>query len=239
MPPLAFDSHQNAVNTFLKQPPFPRPTNAPWGAYLITSDEPVERVEAAIRGGVRIVQYRDKTADKARLYQTALKLRKLTRDAGALLIINDHADLAQAVEADGVHIGQDDMPIEALRAILPPKMIIGLSTHSRDQALDAVQRGADYIGCGPLFATPTKAHYQAVGLDLLDWVLKHVSIPVVAIGGIDLGNLHQVTALGATNVAMVRAFAEDTENRIKRINRRLLSDLSDSSDESDKSDGSD
>jgi thiamine-phosphate pyrophosphorylase len=231
MPKLAFCSHQRALDTFLKrEPPILRKTGAPWGAYLITADDPLARVEAAIQGGVRIVQYRDKTADKATLYRTALALRNLTREAGVLLIINDHADLAMAVDADGVHIGQEDMPIEALRAILPPQMLIGLSTHSREQALDAVKRGADYIGCGPLFATPTKAHYQAVGLDLLAWVLNHVDIPVVAIGGIDMTNLSEVAAPGARNVAMVRAFAEDTENRIKRINRRLLSDLSDKSD---------
>lgn len=222
MPPLAFASHQNAVRTFLNQAPTPQNTSAPWGAYLITADDPIARVQTAIQGGVRIVQYRDKTADKATLYKTAMELRRLTREAGVLLIINDHADLALAVEADGVHIGQDDMPIEALRAILPPHMLIGLSTHSSEQALDAVQRGADYIGCGPLFATPTKAHYTPVGLDLLDWVLRHVTIPVVAIGGIDMANLSEVAAVGARNVAMVRAFAEDTAQRVSAVNKMLL-----------------
>lgn len=222
LPALAFRSHQLALEAFLRRKGFgPRVLRAPWGAYLITSGQEMPLVEAAIRGGVRIVQYRDKTAQKGELFRMAKQLRRITAAADVQLIINDHADLALAVDADGVHIGQDDMPIESLRSILPARMLIGLSTHSREQAMSAMARGADYIGCGPLFATPTKAQYRPVGLDLLAWVMKHVSIPVVAIGGIDMNNLQQVKEAGARNVAMVRAFASDTAERIARVNQTL------------------
>jgi len=222
LPAVAFQSHQQALDLFLGGINAPsRTTGDPWGAYLITSADPIPLVRSAISGGVRIVQFRHKSANKKTLYQTALELRRLTRDAAVKLIINDHADLAMAVDADGVHLGQDDMPIEAVRGFLPSKMIIGVSTHSQDQALDAEKRGADYIGCGPLFATPTKAHYQPVGLDLLKWVLKNITIPVVAIGGIDMDNISQLSGAGARNVAMVRAFVQDTAKRVAQVNSLL------------------
>ncbi len=223
IPPLAFHSHQQALADYrARHGKGVRVSGAPWGAYLITSRDPLVQVQAALKGGVRIVQYRDKTGQNVHMYRTAMELRRITAAAGVKLIINDQADLAMAVGADGVHIGQEDMPIEALRAILPSGMLIGLSTHSREQALDAVARGADYIGCGPLFATPTKADYQPVGLELLAWVLGHVDLPVVAIGGIDMTNISQLAALGARNVAMVRAFTEDTARRVAAVNELLL-----------------
>ena len=184
---------------------------------MITSRDPLRETEDAVRGGIRIVQYRDKTSLKGELLRIAGRLRKITADAGVRLIINDHADLAVAVGADGVHLGQDDLPIEAVRPIVPENMIIGLSTHSREQALDALRRGADYIGCGPIFATPTKADYPPVGMALLEWAMKNIPIPVVAIGGIELENLPQVRQAGARNAAMVRAFAEDTAQRVRAV----------------------
>ncbi len=223
MPPLAFHSHRQAITAFLSASRAgDRRIYGPWGAYLISSGDALPLVEAAINGGVRVVQLRDKLTDKGALYRVAMDLRRMTTAAGAMLIINDHVDLAMAVSADGVHIGQGDLPIEAVRAILPSQFLIGVSTHTRDQAMDAVVRGADYIGCGPLFATPTKAHYQPVGLELLSWAVQNIRVPVVAIGGINMENIDRVKKAGAQNVAMVRALAEDTAARVAELNRMLL-----------------
>ena len=223
MPPIAFRSHLQALQRFWNDSPKgSRSTGAPWGAYLITSADPLRETEAAVRGGIRIVQYRDKSSLKGELYRMAQKLRHITADASVKLIINDHVDLAVAVAADGVHLGQDDLSMEAVRRMVPENMIIGLSTHSREQALDALRRGADYIGCGPIFATPTKAGYQPVGLELLQWVTRNIPLPVVAIGGIDMDNLEQVKGAGAQNAAMVRALSQETSARVDCVNRLLL-----------------
>jgi thiamine-phosphate pyrophosphorylase len=126
-------------------------------------------------------------------YRECLAIRELTSRAGALFIVNDDPALAIAVKADGVHIGQDDMPIEAARSVLGAGMIIGVSTHSPEQALDAVRRGADYIGVGPLFVTSTKTDVCApVGLEYLEFAVKNIGIPFVAIGGIKRHNLPEV-----------------------------------------------
>lgn len=152
------------------------------------------------------------------MLETAFAIREITRSQKTLFIVNDYIDIAMLVGADGVHLGQDDIPIAEARRLAPPGFIIGISTHSLQQAVEAEKQGADYIGSGPLFATPTKENYIPIGLETLEKVLKTVRLPVVAIGGINLQNLAQVRAAGAKNVAMVRAFQENTEQVVQEVN---------------------
>src|SRR5256714_3285339 len=160
--------------------------------YLITGDrggetETVRTVAAALEGGVTVVQLRKKTMEKGEQYRIALALRRLTQLHEALLIINDHADIAIAADADGVQLGQDDLPPDAVRA-LPgfEGRLIGRSTHSLAQAQLAVHEGADYVAVGPVYPTPTKEGRPAVGTVLVSRVAGVIDRPFVAVGGIDL-----------------------------------------------------
>ena len=164
-------------------------------------------VRAAVRGGAGVFQLRDKELDTRKLVALAAELREVTREAGALFLVNDRADVAAAVDADGVHLGQDDLPVEAARRLLGPQKLIGISTHSVEQAREAWQRGADYIGVGPVFPTATKPEALARGLSLVSQVAREVPIPFVAIGGIDLSTIGDVLQAGARRVAVVRAVA--------------------------------
>lgn len=185
--------------------------------YLITGDrgdehETLEIVEAALKGGVTVVQLRKKTMPKGEQYAIALALRRLTDLHDALLIINDHVDIAIAADADGVHLGQDDLPPEVVRA-LPgfAGRLIGRSTHSVAQAQAAMQAGADYVAVGPVYATPTKAGRPAVGTELVSEVDAIADRPFVAVGGIDRENAPAVISAGARAIAVVRAIYDDPE----------------------------
>lgn len=162
----------------------------------------VEMSSLALNAGVRWVQYRDKKSARHRLYCNALTIRRLTRQAGACFIMNDHPDIAVAAEADGVHLGQDDMPIADARKVVGAEMIIGISTHNIQEALQAEAEGADYIGFGPMYHTSTKDAGSPRGLEMLDMVRKSVKIPVVAIGGIDADAVSSVISAGANAVAV-------------------------------------
>ena len=165
-------------------------------------------VEAALQGGLSLVQYRDKdTADLDRL-EMARQLCQLCQQYGAIFLINDRIDLALAVDADGVHLGQQDMPIAIARQLLGPQKIIGRSTTNPEEMQRAIQEGADYIGVGPVYETPTKAGKAAVGLEYIRHVAKNVSIPWFAIGGIDVNNINEVINAGAQRVAVVRAIVQ-------------------------------
>ena len=171
---------------------------------LSYSHDNISDVRDMLAAGIKIIQYREKEKTYKEMYEQCLKIRDLTREAGALFIVDDFTDLALAVEADGVHIGQDDLPIEAVRKIAGDKLFIGLSTHSPEQALDAKKRGADYIGVGPIFETHTKKNVCApVGLSYLDYVVENIDIPFVAIGGIKKHNLAEVYAHGAKCACLV------------------------------------
>jgi len=184
-------------------------------------------VKAACEGGADVVQLRDKLMTGKERYALAARLKRICRDHGTLFIVNDYLEVAIGVEADGVHLGQDDMPVEEAKRLMHPmgikNFLVGCSTHSLAQALEAEKQGADYIGIGPVFATPTKPTYQPVGLDLVRQVVPRITIPHVAIGGIDATNMDQVFAAGAKRVAVVRAAcgAED----IKKATQRLKSSL--------------
>ncbi len=170
-------------------------------------------VRSAIEGGADIIQLRDKTLSKRNVYELTLELTPICRKMGALFILNDHLDVALAAGADGAHLGQDDLPLPAARRIVNAYLqangeidfVLGLSTHSLEQALKAQDEGADYLGCGPVFATPTKPDYNPVGLELIAQYSQNLQIPFVAIGGIDLQNLELVLQAGAPCVAAVRA----------------------------------
>jgi thiamine-phosphate pyrophosphorylase len=183
-----------------------------------------EVVRAMLESGIRIIQYREKTKKMGLKYEECLRLRAMARDAGAAFIVNDDIDLALLTGADGVHVGQEDLPLDAVRTLVGGSMAIGLSTHSPEQALAAEARGADYIGVGPIFATRTKEDVCApVGIEYLDFVVRQSSLPFVAIGGIKERNLGEVAAHGARCVALVTEIteAEDIRGKIAAL-RHIL-----------------
>jgi thiamine-phosphate pyrophosphorylase len=201
--------------------------------YLITGDrgEEVETariVEAALEGGATVIQLRKKSIPMLEQYHLALALRILTREHEALLIINDHADLAVAADADGVHLGQDDLPPAAVRG-LPgfEGRLIGRSTHSLAQAQLAVHEGADYIAVGPVYPTPTKAGRPAVGTRLVSEVAAIADRPWVAVGGIDHDNAPEVVEAGARAIAVVRAVydAADPAEAARRLHEMISTRL--------------
>jgi thiamine-phosphate pyrophosphorylase len=170
--------------------------------------EEFDIVVQAMEGGARLIQYRDKTATRRQMYDRAMRLRKLTQAHGAILIINDQIDLACAVGADGVHLGQDDLPIFSARKMMGHRAIIGVSTHGVAEAERAETDGADYIGLGPIFATTTKITGMApIGVTMIAEVRKRVRLPIYAIGGIHLSEAETVIASGATGVAVISALS--------------------------------
>lgn len=200
--------------------------------YCLTAEEyslgrsNIEVVKAMLSAGIKIIQYREKEKKMLYKYKECVKIRELTYDAGATFIVNDDLDLAMMVGADGVHIGQDDLPLEKVRELVGEEMIIGVSTHSPQQAQDAIAKGADYIGVGPIFSTKTKKDVCApVGFEYLDYAVNNVNIPFVAIGGIKEHNITEIKARGAKMIAMVTEIvgAENIEKKIERIRKKLSS----------------
>lgn len=186
--------------------------------YLIVDAAPHDRpatalVQAALDGGVDVVQLRDKEADDSRVLETADSLLALCEPRGAILILNDRPELALDAGCDGVHLGQADTPVEEARALLGGDFLIGLSTHSPEQIRVASASSADYIGVGPVHATPTKPGVRPVGLELVSHAARHAGKPFFAIGGIDRGNVGAVVAAGARRVAVVRAIRDADDSR--------------------------
>jgi thiamine-phosphate pyrophosphorylase len=166
----------------------------------------VEAVAAALRGGVDLVQLREKDLPTAQLYELAGALLRRTREHGVRLLINDRIDIALATGADGVHLPGDSFEIEDARALLGPHKIIGVSTHSIEQAQRAATAGADFVVFGPIFDTPSKRRFGApLGLDRLREVVRAIDVPAIAIGGIDSSNAAEVGATGCAGVAVIRA----------------------------------
>ena len=188
--------------------------------YLITGARPdlTAFLEAAVRGGVDLVQVREKGLPDGALLETLEGARAVTRRLGVPLVVNDRADLAVLVGADYVHVGQDDLPLAAVRRFGLP---VGLSTHSR-QEVDAAE--ADYVAVGPVFATPTKAGRPPVGLELVRYAAVRARAPWFAIGGIDATNVADVAAAGARRVSVVRAIgdAEDPERAARELRGALV-----------------
>jgi thiamine-phosphate pyrophosphorylase len=201
--------------------------------YVITGDhgdevETARIVEAALEGGATIIQLRKKSMPMLEQYRLALALRILTREHEALLIVNDHADLAIAADADGVHLGQDDLPPDVVRA-LPgfEGRLIGRSTHTLDEAKTAIDEGVDYIAVGPFYPTPTKAGRPAVETDLVSEVAAIADRPFVAVGGIDHDNAPAVVEAGARAIAVVRAVydAADPAEAARRLHEMITTRL--------------
>jgi len=165
----------------------------------------VDVLDAALAGGCRLVQLREKEWPSGRLLPLAERLRARCAAAGATFIINDRVDLAVAVGADGVHVGQDDLPPRAARPLLRPGMILGVSTHSVDQARAAQADGADYVAVGSMFPTSSKAEFQLVGPDLIRKLRPEIRVPLVGIGGVSHANVGEVIAAGADGVAVISA----------------------------------
>ncbi|HWR20303.1 MAG TPA: thiamine phosphate synthase [Verrucomicrobiae bacterium] len=169
----------------------------------------VDIAARAVQGGASMIQLRDKVAGPRQLLREARQIAQLCRERGVCFIVNDRLDLALAADADGVHLGQDDLPPRNARALLGTSKFLGVSTHSLEQALRAAEQGADYLGIGPVFATATKVTgYEPVGCDTIRQLRARIDIPIVAIGGIRLSNVGEVIQSGATGVAVISAIGD-------------------------------
>ncbi len=188
-----------------------------------------DAAQVALEAGIRLFQYRDKSGNRRAIYETCLRLAVLLKRSNAVFIVNDHPDIAMAVDADGVHLGQDDLPVELARKLMGGGRIIGVSTHSVEQARVAQSAGADYVGFGPVFTTGTKDAGPHRGIEGLRQVRKAVTLPVIAIGGINGGNLDEVLRAGADGVAVISAILaapdlhEAARGMVVRIQRTLVS----------------
>lgn len=180
-----------------------------YSIYLVTDDgclqgrALIDCVREALEGGVTLVQYRAKTASSAEMYNEALQLKALCDSFNVPLIINDRLDIAMAVGAAGVHLGQDDLPCAAARRILGEDYLIGVSAHNPAEAKTALQSGADYLGCGAVFGTATKADVKKLGTEGLTAICREKGLPVVGIGGVTADNYREVRAAGADGAAIV------------------------------------
>jgi thiamine-phosphate pyrophosphorylase len=198
--------------------------------YGITAEEysmgrsNIEVVARMIEAGITVIQYREKDKSDRLKYEECLKIREMTRVAGVTFIVNDRPDLALLVGADGIHLGQDDLPPQAVREMVGGEMFIGLSTHSPAQAEAAVRLGVDYIGVGPIFATNTKKDVIApVGLEYLEYVVENIRMPFVALGGIKEHNIAEVYRRGARCIALVTEIvgAPDIGAKVRALRKAI------------------
>ena len=201
----------------------------PEGIYGITGDNfahgktNLECVKAMIEGGIKIIQYRDKTKSIKEKVKEAREIRELCKRNGVIFIVNDHVDIAILVDADGVHIGQDDMDPSDVRKLIGDNKIIGLSTHSEEQGMKAyLNPDVDYIGVGPIFPTTTK-DTAPVGLGYLEYAVKNLHLPFTAIGGIKEHNLHEIISRGAKNVCLVSDIvgADNITEKVKELQKLI------------------
>ena len=185
----------------------------------------VEVARLIVEAGVKILQYREKDKDAGAMLEECLAIRELTRKAGCCFIVNDHVDIALLCEADGVHVGQEDLPLAAVRRLVGKERIIGVSTHKTAEARAAIEGGADYIGVGPLYATATKKEAKPVGLEYLELIAADSPIPFVAIGGVNERTLPDVVGRGARCCAIVSAItlAEDIPAKVAQL-RTIMSE---------------
>jgi len=183
----------------------------------------VEVADQVIRGGATTIQLRDKTMSRKELLSIAQELKKLCAEHNVLFIVNDYLDLALAAEADGLHLGQDDLPIKVARKLLPINRLLGCSVTTVEQAVAAASEGADHIAVGSMYPTPSKETARVVGLEMLRQVRQKVSLPLVAIGGINKDNAAEVRVAGADSVAVISAVlgAKDPEEEARKLVDRL------------------
>jgi thiamine-phosphate pyrophosphorylase len=197
--------------------------------YVITPDaepdEVVELVAAAARGGADVIQLRHKALARGELLALARRVRQVASEAGMLFIINDHVDIALLSEADGVHLGPDDLTVASARRVAGDRLLVGASASNPESARAAIAGGADYLGSGPAFATPIKTSKQVIGPEGVAAIAAAVGpqVPVFAVGGIDEANLPQVVAVGLRRVCVIRAVSEapDPEQAVRRLRAML------------------
>jgi thiamine-phosphate pyrophosphorylase len=184
-------------------------------------------LESVLRGGVDLVQLRMKHAGEEAILAAAQRYKRICEAYDALLIVNDRPDLAAAADADGVHLGQEDAPVDSARQLLGAERLVGLSTHTPEQIDGAAGARVDYIGVGPVNETPTKPGRPAVGLGLVSYAAQRAAMPFFAIGGIFAANVEEVVAAGAGRVAVVRALTEaaDPEAAARELRRALRTAL--------------
>jgi thiamine-phosphate pyrophosphorylase len=179
------------------------------GVYLISDDETL--LKQGLAWKVSVIQLRDKVSSKQTILKKALRIQKKAKQAGIPFIVNDYLDIVLLSDADGLHTGQDDLAIPLLRQLLGPHKLIGRSTKTLKEGLQAQNNGADYIGIGPIFSTSSKPEPQAIGLDYLKKANKYIAIPYVAIGGINLESMAQVAPFKPPLVGLIRAYKEIPE----------------------------
>jgi thiamine-phosphate pyrophosphorylase len=192
--------------------------------YLVCDARPRRFLDAALRGGVDVIQLRDKALGDEALLAAARDFRAAADAAGALFVLNDRPDLVAASGADGVHVGQDDGSVADARAAIGRDRIVGRSTHAPEQGAEAdADPDVDYLAVGPVHATPTKPGRPAAGVEYVAWAAAHVTTPWFAIGGLDAGNVAAVTAHGASRIVVVRAIADaaDPEAAARALRQRL------------------
>ncbi len=209
--------------------PIAPPTRSPLnGLYVILDPDAaqgrllLDMLKQAADSGARLFQYRDKTSSMLASYRRALPLRQAAKDAGGTFLVNDRCDLALAVDADGVHLGQEDLPLRMARAIMGAGKLIGISTHNDAQVTAASQAGADYLGFGPIFPPGSKRdHDPVVGIDGLRRIRRLTSLPVFAIGGIAIDHVRSIIEAGADGVAIISAIAQ--ANDVPAVTRSFVS----------------
>lgn len=214
------------------------------GLYLILDIQALqdrsemEVARQAIQGGAKVIQLRDKKHTKQELLPIATELKRLCAAGGVLFIVNDYLDIALAVEADGLHLGQEDLPLPVARRLVPEEMLLGCSTATVAEAVKAEQEGADYIAVGSLFPTMSKEKVRMAGLETLRQVKQRVSLPIIGIGGINAKNVEQVIRAGASGVAVISAVlgAEDVEQAAHQMATKLKEVESSLEGENGKSD---
>ncbi len=185
----------------------------------LTKNSVIEDCRIAIDAGVQVIQYREKKLKKEQMLEEALEISRMCRNAGVVFIVNDDIEIAHRVNADGVHLGQEDMPIEKARSLLGNK-IIGITVHNLSEAIEAEKKGADYLGASPIFHTDTKKDAgKPIGCKALAEIKSNVKIPVIAIGGIKMDNLEEVIRAGVDGVCMISAIVgkENMAERIRRV----------------------
>ncbi len=196
----------------------------------VSPEHPLPEVlQVSATAGAKLFQYRNKTASMKEAYAEALLLRKIAQDLGVLFIVNDRCDLALAVDADGVHLGQGDLPLSLARHVMGPDKLIGLSTHNPDQVIAATVGGPDYLGFGPIFKPASKAdHDPVVGIEGLKTVRSLTSLPIFAIGGMTLTTVEQVMRAGANGVAAISAIlmAADVKQAVNEFASRIAASTS-------------
>ena len=201
-----------------------------YSLYLVTDHELMstptleEAVEQAIKGGTTLVQLREKTASSLEFYQTAVKVKQVTSRYHVPLIINDRVDIALAADAEGVHIGQSDLPARSVRSILGRDKILGVSASTLEEALRAREDGADYLGVGAMFATGTKNDAKLVSMEELQKIREAVKLPIVVIGGINQRTVPLFDGMGIDGIAVVSALmsAEDITGEAKKLKQSVL-----------------